>query len=123
MSKTIPVHLTDHDRLAVQQLGARLAVELGENLVDLVLFGSRARGDASLDSDIDVLVVLSESNWPVEHRVLMIASRLSLECDVILNPYLVSQERWAWMQRIQHPLLRSISSEGIPLADLSPDTR
>jgi uncharacterized protein len=120
MSRTAVVELSDHDWLAIQQLGERLAVELGNNLLDLMLFGSRARGDESPDSDIDVLVLLSKSNWPIEHRVLTIASRLSLELDVIFNPYIVSQERWEWMQQVQHPLYHSITSEGVPLSYLIP---
>jgi uncharacterized protein len=123
MNKMIPKNFTCEDRLALQQLGEQLASELGGNLLDLVLFGSRARGDARSDSDIDVLVLLAQSNWPVEHRVLTIASRLSLEHDVIFNPYVVSQERWEWMQRVQHPLHHSILLEGIPLAHLSPAGR
>ena len=42
----------------------RLADVLGERLESLVLYGSRARGDAEDDSDIDVLCVMKE---PFDH--------------------------------------------------------
>ena len=32
----------------------------GDRLVQLILYGSQARGDAKPDSDIDILVVLNE---------------------------------------------------------------
>ncbi len=34
----------------------------GDRLVQLTLFGSQARGDQKLDSDIDILVVLRSQN-------------------------------------------------------------
>ena len=40
----------------VISLKARLQDRLGENLKELWLFGSRARGDADEDSDYDALV-------------------------------------------------------------------
>ena len=62
------------------ELRSELEQLYGERLVRLVLFGSRARGDADPDSDIDVLVVLRgpvESYQEIE-RVSGILSDLSL---------------------------------------------
>src|SRR5499427_6286710 len=52
-------------RVSVDQEVARRAVEalrksLGERFVGVVLFGSRARGDARADSDWDVLVLAED---------------------------------------------------------------
>jgi len=52
--------MDSHKRSVLAGLKEALACNLP--LHDLVLFGSRARGDASADSDVDVLVVL---NGPV----------------------------------------------------------
>jgi predicted nucleotidyltransferase len=35
----------------------------GPRLVDILLLGSRARGDARPDSDADVAVILQEGDW------------------------------------------------------------
>jgi predicted nucleotidyltransferase len=44
--------------LILREFRKRLEAVYGDRLVDLILFGSRARGDNDADSDIDVMVVL-----------------------------------------------------------------
>jgi len=62
--------LTTVERAALDSFcdGARAA--LGPNLLELRLFGSKARGDASADADLDVLVVVAENRVAAEDRVL-----------------------------------------------------
>jgi predicted nucleotidyltransferase len=48
----------DDVRPVLQDLRRRLESTYGDRLSDVVLFGSYARGEATEDSDIDVLVVL-----------------------------------------------------------------
>ena len=44
-------------RLAVEEFVKRLRQGLSSNMLDVRLFGSEARGEATSESDIDVLVV------------------------------------------------------------------
>ncbi|MHC5719371.1 MAG: nucleotidyltransferase domain-containing protein [Nostoc sp.] len=50
----------------LQRLKTCLREIYGDRLVKMVLFGSQARGEASTDSDIDVLVVLKGNVNPGE---------------------------------------------------------
>jgi len=60
--------LPDCDRLSIllNELKARLVELYGQRLFSLILFGSQARGEATPDSDIDVMAVLNEPVNPVE---------------------------------------------------------
>jgi uncharacterized protein len=84
----------------------------GDRLVKLILFGSRARGDAEPDSDIDVLVVLKGNVKPsVEiRRVGPITAALSLENDVVISCVFISEERYL---SEQSPLMINIRREGV----------
>lgn len=98
----------------LRELRRRFERLYGDRLVHLVLFGSRARGDAAPDSDIDVLVVL---NGPVNageeiERTLDIVSDLSLEKDAVISCVFMDCERY---QHRNGPLLRNIRKEGIPV--------
>ena len=61
----------------------------------LILFGSRARGDAEPDSDMDVLVILNE---PISGQARKIVSNSAWEAGfddgVVVVPVVVSRESW-----------------------------
>jgi len=48
--------MTEIDRQAVQEFVAQVRARRGNQLVALKLFGSKARGDDTPESDIDILV-------------------------------------------------------------------
>jgi predicted nucleotidyltransferase len=60
--------LTSEHRLALRDLNRAMTSLLGGNLVHLELFGSRARGDAGADSDLDVVLVADELSQPLMLR-------------------------------------------------------
>ncbi|WP_240922535.1 nucleotidyltransferase domain-containing protein [Thermococcus sp. 9N3] len=45
----------------LREMKEKLIEILGDDLVEVILFGSYARGEAKEDSDVDVLVVLREN--------------------------------------------------------------
>ncbi len=55
-------HTPDPHKLDLREIAARAAIASGATQV--ILFGSRARGDAREDSDVDLLLVLpDEADW------------------------------------------------------------
>ena len=98
----------------LQELRRRFEQLYGDRLVHLVLFGSRARGDAEPDSDIDVLVVL---NGPVNAgeeigRTGGIIAEVSLENNVVISCVFMDRHRY---EHKNGPLLRNIRKEGVPV--------
>lgn len=84
----------------------------GDRLVRLVLYGSRARGDAEPDSDIDVLVVLKGPVSPGEEisRTGGVITDLSLQFGEVVSCVFMDEERFTHRQG---PFLRNIRREGI----------
>lgn len=65
---------------------------IGDRLDRIVLFGSRARGEADEESDFDFLVTLRKPQEEDRVRVREIASRLSLEYNIVITPLVISTE-------------------------------
>jgi predicted nucleotidyltransferase len=59
----------------------------------LILFGSRARGDADPDADVDLMVILPDEAYTFANRqaVYDIAAEVSLEHDFLVVPMIVSE--------------------------------
>lgn len=76
-----------------------LAERLGENLVRLGFFGSRARGKARWRSDFDLMVVLRTASGEARDAVHRLATTLELEHNVDLSTKIVDQERFEQLRR------------------------
>jgi predicted nucleotidyltransferase len=114
----LPLHLLFNEKEAVMAVTAELSKELGDNLVKLYLFGSKARGDFHDDSDIDLLVIVNrldaESRWQIRAT----AANCSLQYDVLFNTHLYDKARWDDIVRYRDTLWREVERDGIPLDDL-----
>jgi len=108
--------LTLKEKQAVQAFLGRLTQEFPDQILQIILFGSKARGDSHPWSDIDILIILAQESWPLRQRISTIAADVSLECDVIIGPRVIGQERWERMRQHGFRLYRSVIAEGIPLA-------
>ena len=85
-----------------------------DRLIDMVLYGSHARGDAEEGSDIDVLVVLKGDVYPMEEiaRTGGIVSSLSLKYNEVISCVFMEEKRYLHRNG---PLLRNVRKEGIPV--------
>ncbi len=60
------LNISDRVQILLQELKSQLQALYGDRLFSVLLYGSVARGEPTVDSDIDVLVVLKERVSPVQ---------------------------------------------------------
>ncbi len=108
-------HLAPNEQAAIRRYIAGIRERFPEGVLSVTLFGSKARGDASAESDIDLLVLVDEESREIRSELWRIASDVSLEHNVVLSVRVFAQSRWAETRRIRLPLYRAIVADGIPL--------
>jgi len=86
-----------------------------DSKAEVILYGSRARGDERADSDWDILIL---TDYPVdlatEEKFRDKLYDLELEIDEPLSVFIYSKNEWKRRQKIT-PFYRNVNKEGIAL--------
>jgi predicted nucleotidyltransferase len=105
--------LSEKEKLALTQFKAALLRALGNELIELKLFGSKARGDEQPDSDIDVLVIIASDDWHISDTVYDIATDIFLQTDLCISPKVISKNIFDRLQKESTSFIRNISRDAI----------
>lgn len=100
-------------REIIEDFVRELRKEFKENLAQVIVFGSQARGDATEESDVDVLVVFKklEDYWKISNRVGKLAYAMTFDKDraVVLSTIVMEEGEFLTGGS---PLLLNIRREG-----------
>lgn len=95
----------------LRQLADALRARYGRRLRQIVFFGSRARGDATPESDYDGLLVFDEVTAAVKSDLDRLAAQWLLERGIVVAWVAISE---ADLDRLRYePFLRNARREGI----------
>ena len=97
----------------LRKFRAALDEVYGERIERIVLYGSRARGDARPDSDYDVAVFLTDltDRWDEIDRIVEIETDILWETGAVINA--LPFRAGAYQERT--PLMHELRREGIDL--------
>lgn len=98
---------------ALRDIIRDLKGEFRDNLSDVVIYGSYARGNATKDSDLDLLVVLKsiKDHWQTDRIITEIAynDTFGKNRSIVIAPVLMDEEEYLTRNT---PLLLNIREEG-----------
>lgn len=97
----------DKLKLSLQKLGT---------LYKLILFGSRARGNAGPYSDMDVLVILDDAAGEQDFDYVSdCAWEAGFEYGIVIVPVVFTRDEWGNGPERYSLLAKAIETEGVPL--------
>jgi len=83
----------------------------GTKLREIVLFGSRARGDHTEHSDYDFLIILDTEDLQLKEEIRDLEVKMMDTYNVLVSALIFSV--FAWEKRLTMPLGLNIRKEGI----------
>jgi predicted nucleotidyltransferase len=111
MGQSVAVHPQDDP--IIMRFRSALAGIFGDRIERLVLFGSRARGDARRDSDYDIAIFLNDfANRRQEvRRLVPLVTDIVEETGAVIHPLPFRAGTW----RERTPLMHEIRLDGVDL--------
>jgi predicted nucleotidyltransferase len=79
----------------------------------MIVFGSRARGDATRESDLDVFIELSELTPTIRTEIYHIAWEVGFDNGLVIFPLLTSTPLLLNSLLSANPILNLIEKEGV----------
>jgi uncharacterized protein len=102
------------DKLILEHF-KNLLLENGVPLHRLVLFGSRARGDAETESDYDVLVVVAQLSRQIRTTISRCAWEAGFNECLVIVPVVVTTEDIEQTPLRSSLLMQAIREEGVTI--------
>jgi predicted nucleotidyltransferase len=104
--------VTDPEKAVLGRFKRDVAQRLSLNRI--ILFGSRARGDADESSDMDVLVILDEpANQAAREYVSHVAWEVGFEHGILIVPVTVSRADWEEGPERSSLLAIAVNADGV----------
>ena len=105
--------MTLEEKTALEELKRVLQERCGATSV--VVYGSKARGDDSPDSDIDVMVVLEDYTPQIEAAVDEAVYEINLAHDCLISVVIFGRRELEEGPLGESPLYKRILAEGVPV--------
>jgi predicted nucleotidyltransferase len=105
--------LTENEARALKELREQL---LGKyRIIDIRLYGSKARGEGREDSDLDIMIEIPEYDRTMVAEIDDIIYRINLEHDVFISALVFGKDELEEGPMSEAPIYKVIQKEGVPL--------
>ncbi|HDR50213.1 MAG TPA: nucleotidyltransferase domain-containing protein [Mariniphaga anaerophila] len=97
----------------LNELKSLLALKLGDNLKEVILFGSQAYGGAHEYSDFDFLVILKEiPDWTLKRKISEYCYEIDLKYEVFTDVHILGEDELNTL-RGKQPIFQTAIQKGI----------
>lgn len=90
-------YLTGEEEKIIKQFKKQLLQEYPGQIVSVIVYGSKARGDHQPESDIDVLVIVKKDDWKFFDAIRRRGYELDAEIDYKMSIQVMSQRKFEYL--------------------------
>jgi predicted nucleotidyltransferase len=100
--------------LLAKEIKQHLNKHLNNSVSDVVIFGSRVKGNAAKDADYDVLIILdTDYNQKTKKLINGLCYDFDLNYDIFLDTQIISKSELKNSIRGKHPVFITALKEGL----------
>jgi len=107
--------LTSEEERIIRTFRREAEAAFPGEILEVWLFGSKARGDATEDSDIDVLVITASDDWRRGDAIRRIGYALDAEIGCRLSIQVLPVAHMRYLRDNRFQFTRNIEREGVAL--------
>jgi uncharacterized protein len=102
--------MSDNSKI-LSDLKSHLIRNYGNSVMDVILFGSQARGDSKEYSDYDVLIVIDKDySGKDENQILDLCYDIDLKYNILIDAHLISRKELNSIRGRQPVFVNAIKS-------------
>lgn len=107
------VSLPSHVREAVAVFSHRIRTEFHNRILQIILYGSYARGDYHAESDVDILILTTDESWDIKKQIMDTGFDLYPEYGVFISAKVMSLDRF--QSQSGFLFIKEVTREGVAL--------
>jgi len=100
------------DLKIAKELASRIREKLGKT-IDIIVYGSTARGDSELFSDMDVCIIVEKMDKNTREMIFTIAWEVGFKEGIVIVPLIFEKNEWEDSPILESPIYKNIQREGV----------
>lgn len=105
--------LTPEEELWLESYRKILAKQFPGLVEQIIIFGSKARGTSTEESDLDLLVIIREGDWRVKDSITQPGYLLALDTNSVPSIIVLTSEEWKSLHRREAPFWQTVQRDGV----------
>ena len=107
--------LTADERTWLRRYKAALDEQFPGLIEELLLYGSKARGDDHPESDLDILIITRDVDRATHHSMRWVGYMLAAMSSALPSIMVYTRADWEHRRSIRLPLVREVDRDGVPV--------
>ena len=105
--------LSDNEKLILNSFKNEVYNKYPDEIIKIILFGSKARGDARDNSDIDILVIINSDDWQLKDLIREIGYKLDESIGYTFSIQVISEEHYNYLHKNNFQFIQNVEEDGI----------
>ena len=108
-------HLTRAELAWLKAYCKALAEQYPGVVERMLLYGSKASGDAGPESDVDILLIIRNADATKKKRLRWIGHLLAATSDAVPSIFVYTEDEWEYRRKIRSPFRAAVERDAVSL--------